>query len=101
VIWNSDQGSHITSLQYTQWLLAAGVQISMDGKGRASDNVFTGRLWRTLKYEDVCLNDYANPKAARRALTGAISTSMTTRGAVRRWTITRRPVSTPICRRAS
>jgi len=51
VIWNSDQGSHFTSPQYTQLLLNAGVQISMDGKGRASDNIFTERFWRTLKYE--------------------------------------------------
>ena len=57
VIWNSDQGSHFTSPQYTQLLPAAGVQISMDGKGRASDNVFTERLWRTVKYEEVYLND--------------------------------------------
>jgi putative transposase len=69
LIWNSDQGSHFTSPQYTQLLLAAGVQISMDGKGRASDNVFTERLWRTVKYEEVYLNDYAHPKAARRSLT--------------------------------
>jgi putative transposase len=69
VIWNSDQGSHFTSPQYTQLLLAAGAQISMDGKGRASDNVFTERLWRTVKYEEVYLNDYAHPKAARRSLT--------------------------------
>jgi len=69
VIWNSDQGSHFTSPQYTQLLLQAGVQISMDGKGRASDNVFTERLWRSVKYEDVYLKDYANPKEARRSLT--------------------------------
>jgi len=69
LIWNSDQGSHFTSPQYTQLLLAAGVQISMDGKGRASDNVFTERLWRTVKYEEVYLHDYAHPKAARRGLT--------------------------------
>jgi putative transposase len=69
VIWNSDQGSHFSSPQYTQLLLAAGVQISMDGKGRARDNVFTERLWRTVKYEKVNLNDYAHPKAARRSLT--------------------------------
>ena len=68
-IWNSDQGSHFTSPQYTQLLLQAGVQISMDGKGRASDNVFTERLWRSVKYEDVYLKDYANPKEARRSLT--------------------------------
>jgi putative transposase len=47
-IWNSDQGSHFTSPQYTARLLAAGVQISMDGRGRALDNVFTERLWRTM-----------------------------------------------------
>lgn len=69
LIWNSDQGSHFTSPQYTQLLLAADVQISMDGKGRASDNVFTERLWRTVKYEEVYLNDYAHPKAARCGLT--------------------------------
>jgi putative transposase len=50
-IWNSDQGSHFTSPQYTQLLLEADVQISMDGKGRALDNIFLERLWRTVKYE--------------------------------------------------
>ena len=69
LIWNSDQGSHFTSPQYTQLLLDAGVQISMDRKGRAIDNIFTERLWRSVKYEDVYLKDYANPKAARRSLT--------------------------------
>ncbi len=61
-IWNSDQGSHFTSPQYTQRLLAADVQISMDGKGRALDNIFNERLWRTIKYEEVYLNDYQTPK---------------------------------------
>ena len=51
-------------------LLAAGVQISMDGKGRRRDNIFTERLWRTIKYEEVYLKDYAHPKEARRSLTG-------------------------------
>jgi putative transposase len=69
LIWNSDQGSHFTSPQYTQLLLAAGVQISMDGKGRATDNIFTERLWRTIKYEEVYLKEYASPKEARRSLT--------------------------------
>jgi len=68
VIWNSDQGSHFTSLQYTRRLLAAEVQISMDGKGRALDNIFTERLWRTVKYEEVYLNDYQTPKQAHTAL---------------------------------
>jgi putative transposase len=64
VIWNSDQGSHFTSPQYTQRLLAAEVQISMDGKGRALDNIFTERLWRSVKYEEVYLYDYQLPKQA-------------------------------------
>ena len=63
-IWNSDQGSHFTSPHYTQRLLAAGVQISMDGKGRALDNIFTERLWRTLKYEEVYLHEYNTPRDA-------------------------------------
>jgi putative transposase len=69
VIWNSDQGSHFTSPQYTQLLLDAGVQISMDGRGRALDNIFTERLWRTIKYEEVYLHEYASPRDARRSLT--------------------------------
>jgi putative transposase len=67
-IWNSDQGSHFTSPQYTERLLAANVQISMDGKGRAVDNIFTERLWRSVKYEDVYLKDYATPRQARQGL---------------------------------
>ncbi|GAC1644290.1 MAG: hypothetical protein NVS4B2_33940 [Chloroflexota bacterium] len=69
VIWNSDQGSHFTSPQYTSRLTAASVQISMDGKGRALDNIFVERLWRTVKYEDVYLQNYASPRAVRQGLT--------------------------------
>lgn len=64
-IWNSDQGSHFTSPQYTDLLKAAGVRISMDGKGRALDNIFSERFWRSLKYEAVYLHDYETPRAAR------------------------------------
>jgi putative transposase len=64
-IWNTDQGSHFTSAQVTQPWLAAGVQISMDGKGRALDNIFTERLWRSVKYEEVYLTDYGSPREAR------------------------------------
>lgn len=64
-ICNSDQGSHFTSPQYTQVLEAAGVQISMDGKGRALDNIFIERFWRTVKYEDVYLRDYRSPREVR------------------------------------
>src|SRR5512138_2703422 len=71
-IWNSDQGSHFTSPQYLQRLQAAGVQISMDGRGRARDNIFTERLWRTIKYEEVYLHDYASPKEAQHQLANYI-----------------------------
>ena len=67
-ICNSDQGSHFTSEAYTGILEKAGVQISMDGRGRYLDNIFTERLWRTVKYEDVFLNSYQNLKAARAGL---------------------------------
>ena len=67
-IWNSDQGSHFTSPQYTDLLLTAGVQISMDGRGRARDNIFTERLWRTVKYEEVYLTEYAHPREAQGGL---------------------------------
>ena len=57
-ICNSDQGSQFTSPQYTQLLLSHDVRISMDSKGRALDNIFTERLWRTMKYEEVYLKEY-------------------------------------------
>ena len=63
-IVNSDQGSHFTSQHYLGLIQAAGAQISMDGKGRALDNVFTERLWRTVKYENVYLQDYSCPREA-------------------------------------
>jgi putative transposase len=68
-IWNSDQGSHFTSPQYTARLSAAGIQISMDGRGRALDNIFTERFWRSLKYEEVYLHDYGSPRDARQGIT--------------------------------
>jgi putative transposase len=68
-IWNSDQGSHFTSPHYTDLLHAANVQISMDGRGRALDNIFVERLWRTVKYEEVYVHDYATPREARQGLT--------------------------------
>ena len=64
-IWNSDQGSHFTSPSYLERLKAKSVQISMDGKGRALDNIFTERLWRSLKYEEVYLHEYDSPREAR------------------------------------
>jgi putative transposase len=68
VIFNSDQGSHFTSPKYTELVEAAGSKISMDGKGRALDNIFTERLWRTVKWENVYLADYANLEEARAGL---------------------------------
>jgi len=67
-IFNSDQGSHFTSPHYTDLLAQRGVRISMDGKGRALDNIFTERLWRTIKYEDVYLKEYDCPRAARQGI---------------------------------
>jgi len=68
VILNSDQGSHFTSPQYLQLLQKAQVKISMDSKGRAIDNIFTERLWRSVKYEEVYLHEYTSPKEARQQL---------------------------------
>jgi len=67
-IINSDQGSHFTSPQHVDRFLAVGSQISMDGRGRAMDNIFTERLWRSVKYEEVYLNEYLTPRQARQGL---------------------------------
>ena len=57
-----------TSLDFTGRLAAEGIQISMDGRGRALDNVFVERLWRTVKYEEVYLKDYETPREAMQGL---------------------------------
>jgi putative transposase len=57
-IFNTDQGSQFTSREYTGRLEEAGVAVSRDGRGRALDNVFVERLWRSVKYEDIYLKDY-------------------------------------------
>lgn len=59
-IFNTDQGSQFTAHAFTDTVLAAGVQVSMDGRGRALDNIFVERLWRSVKYENIYLIDYAN-----------------------------------------
>ena len=59
-IFNSDQGSQFTSLEFTGRLEAEEIAISMDGRGRALDNVFVERLWRSVKYEDIYIKDYEN-----------------------------------------
>ena len=67
-ISNTDQGSQFTSEAYTGRLKEAGVRISMDGRGRALDNVFIERLWRSVKYEEVYLSDYGDGLDAHRGL---------------------------------
>ena len=57
-IFNTDRGSQFTSREYTGRLEAAGVAVSRDGRGRALDNVFVERLWRSVKYEDIYIKDY-------------------------------------------
>lgn len=57
-IFNTDQGSQFTSNDFTGILLDKGIAISMDGRGRVFDNIFTERLWRTVKYEEVYIKDY-------------------------------------------
>jgi putative transposase len=67
-IFNSDQGSQFTATAFTSRLETAGVAISMDGRGRAIDNVFIERLWRSVKYEDVYLKDYTDGWEAESSL---------------------------------
>ncbi len=67
-IFNTDQGVQFTSLAFTSCLESRGVAISMDGRGRALDNVFVERLWRTVKYEEVYLKDYENAWQAETSL---------------------------------
>ena len=62
-IFNTDQGVQFTALDFTSILMDAGIRISMDGRGRALDNIFIERLWRSVKYEDIYLNRYASVPA--------------------------------------
>ena len=64
-IFNTDQGSQFTSLAFTDVLKAAGIRISMDGRGRWMDNVFIERLWRSLKYECIYLHAFESGSEAR------------------------------------
>ena len=69
-IFNTDQGSQVTSEAFTGTLQRHGVTISMDGKGRCMDNVFVERLWRSLKYEEVYLHAYATVAEAKAGIGG-------------------------------
>jgi putative transposase len=76
-IFNTDQGATFTSPDFTKVLLDAGVRISMDGAGRALDNVITERFWRTLKYDEVYLKDYESMTDAKENI-GAFITKYNT-----------------------
>ena len=89
-VFNTDQGSQFTSLEFTQVLQEHGVKISMDGKGRYSDNIFVERLWRTVKYEEVYLKAYANAVEARRELS-AYFRFYNDRGLIKPWATGPRP----------
>ena len=67
-IFNTDQGSQFTSVDFTRVLADAGIAISMDGKGAWRDNVFVERLWRTVKYEEVYLRAYSSVPEARSSI---------------------------------
>ena len=67
-IFNSDQGVQFTSEAFTGLLLGNGIKISMDAKGRAFDNIFIERLWRSVKYEEVYLKEYISMKDAKAGL---------------------------------
>jgi putative transposase len=87
-VFNSDQGAQFTSSVFTTKLKEHDIQISMDGRGRALDNIFVERLWRSVKYEEVYLKDY---RYVPDAITGLGRTSSSTIGSafINRW-ITRR-----------
>jgi len=72
-IINSDQGSHFTTKRFTGEFLKAGSRISMDGRGRCMDNIFTERLWRSIKYEEVYPTEYETPRDARVGLSRYLS----------------------------
>lgn len=67
-IFNTDQGAQFTAMAYTSRLESHGVSISMDGRGRVLDNVLVERLWRSVKYEEVYLRDYADGWQAEKSL---------------------------------
>ena len=64
-IMNSDQGSHFTNPDYIKLLEENGIRISMDGKGQALDNVRTERFFRSIKYDDIYINEYRTPRELR------------------------------------
>lgn len=69
-IFNTDQGAQFTSPQFTEILTNKKIQVSMDSKGRYTDNIFVERLWRTVKYEDIYLKHYESVEEAQKGLEG-------------------------------
>ena len=67
-IFNTDQGSQFTAQEYTERLEEAGIAVSRDGRGRALDNVFVERLWRSIKYEDIYIRGYETVPELHRGL---------------------------------
>lgn len=67
-IINSDQGSHFTSPAYLKLVEEAGIRVSMDGRGQALDNIITERFFRTIKYEEIYINEYPTPKLLSQAI---------------------------------
>ena len=88
-VFNTDQGVQFTAEAFTGRLEAAGVAVSMDGRGRALDNVFVERLWRTVKYEDIYIRGYEAVPELHRGWAGT-SPSTTRSGSISRWTTGRR-----------
>jgi putative transposase len=72
-ILNSDQGSQFTSLSFTERLERERIRISMDGRGRAFDNIFIERLWRSVKYEDIYIKEYATVAELEKGLSAYFS----------------------------
>ncbi len=67
-IFNSDQDYQFTSVDFIKKLQEKSIAISMDGRGRAMDNIFTERLWRSVKYEEVYLHDYQTVREAKEGI---------------------------------
>ena len=89
-VFNTDQGSQFASRHFDRVLQDRGVTISMDGKGRYTDNIFVKRLWRTVKYQEVCLKAYANVPEARKEV-GAYFRFCTDQRPSRPWATGPRP----------
>jgi len=72
-IFNSDEGSQFTSLDFTKQLKQRSIQISMDGRGRAMDSIFDERVWRSVKYEEGYIKDYQSVHEAKQGTDGCIN----------------------------